>query len=136
MFSFSRVSFQPVATSSSIKIAQANPVFRLAHLRAKTLKQAGKFHDYNFRIYFLAKTVDVYNAMAKQPEAKIAEFCAGEGKEQYLQMKRMSSLNSTYSRTPVFLDPQFSSATSQNPASVKSNEASLPRRAFASEEDE
>jgi hypothetical protein len=116
-------------------MSSPNPVFRLAKLRSKTLKQASKFHDYNFRMYFLQKTIDTYNTVAKQPEDQIRAFCEGQGREQYLQMKRMSSLNAAYAKTPVFLDPAFHSSESLA-AESKAAEKALPMRAFSSDDGE
>jgi hypothetical protein len=87
----------------------AVPVFRLARLRRKTISAAAKFHDYNFRMYFVTKTNDVYNEMSKKSDADIQAFVKGEGKEMLAQIQRMSLLNAVYARTPVFLDPAIQS---------------------------
>ena len=127
-------------------LAAPSPVFRLATLRTKTLHQAAKFHDYNFRMYFMQKTVDTFNQLAKESDEKIAAFCENEGKQNYLQIKRMATLNAAYAKTPVFLDPIIqnrvddlaSSSSSKQESSSSNNtddiEKDLPkRRAFSSE---
>lgn len=145
---FSATSFTLVKKSIRIPsdLAAPSPVFRLATLRTKTLNRAAQFHDYNFRMYFMQKTVDTFNQMAKQPEDKIAEFCNGEGKQNYLQMTRMAGLNAAYAKTPVFLDPVIqtrvddlaaAASESKKGSSSEDLEKDLPkRRAFSSEDGE
>jgi len=131
---FNKKSVPSTKTKTTKKMSAANPVFRLAQLRSKTLKQAAKFHDYNFRMYFLQKTVDTYNNIAKKPEQEIRSFCETQGKDEYLQIKRMAALNAAYAKTPVFLDPKIHGKVEALAAESKAEKA-LPMREFSSEHD-
>ena len=118
-----------------IALPKAAPVFRLARLRKQTLAAATQFHDFNFRLYFVGKTNDTFNEVSRRPDTDIEEFVSGAGREQLAQMRRMSTLDATYSRTPVFLDPVVAGTGAADDLLPHGGSANRKRRILDQEEE-
>eukprot|EP00758_Cryptobia_borreli_P013375 Tbor_TRINITY_DN5827_c3_g1::TRINITY_DN5827_c3_g1_i1::g.6451::m.6451 len=76
----------------------------IAALRNQTLKAAKQFKDYNYRVYFVNKTKNVFRDVESMPPDEIKSFINGEGKKNLNQMRRMSFVNMMYASVPVLAD--------------------------------